>query len=124
MPLCAKNIDYVSFYDFSVGFCSDSVVIVIVFHFITKIIGRTTNRTAFLFTVWYGIYFTLLMFRKSNKTTINKNKTTHFYRSTSFRFLFIFRYFKVFQVKRILYLDISRSFKCHKSSPVVTIKLA
>jgi hypothetical protein len=24
--------------------------------------------------------FTLLMFRKPNKTTINKNKTTHFYR--------------------------------------------
>jgi hypothetical protein len=40
--------------------------------------------------------FTLLMFRKSNKTTINKNKTTIFYRSTSFRFSFIFRYFKVF----------------------------
>jgi hypothetical protein len=47
--------------------------------------------------------FTLLMFRKSNKTTINKNKTTHFYRST-FRFSFIFRYFKVFQVKRIVYM--------------------
>jgi hypothetical protein len=27
--------------------------------------------------------FTLLMFRKPNKTTINKNKTTNFYRSTS-----------------------------------------
>jgi hypothetical protein len=48
--------------------------------------------------------FTLLMFRKPNKTTINKNKTTHFYRSTSFRFSFIFRYFKVFQVKRIVYI--------------------
>jgi hypothetical protein len=47
--------------------------------------------------------FTLLMFRKPNKTTINKNKTTHFYRSTSFRLSFIFRYFKVFQVKRIVY---------------------
>jgi hypothetical protein len=34
--------------------------------------------------------FTLLMFRKLNKTTINKNKTTAFYRSTSFRFSFIF----------------------------------
>ena len=30
------------------------------------------------------------MFRKPNKTTINKNKTTAFYRSTSFRFSFIF----------------------------------
>jgi hypothetical protein len=42
----------------------------------------------------YGMayIFTLLMFRKPNKTTINKNKTTNFYRSTSFRFLFIFRY--------------------------------
>ena len=62
MPLCAKNIDFVSFYDFSVGFCSDSVVIVIVFHFITKIIGRTTNRTAFLFTapfplITFGIIY-------------------------------------------------------------------
>jgi hypothetical protein len=27
-----------------------------------------------------------------------------FYRSTSFRFSFIFRYFKVFQVKRIVYI--------------------
>jgi hypothetical protein len=42
--------------------------------------------------------FTLLMFRKPNKTTINKNKTTHFYRWTSFRFSFIFRYCTVFQV--------------------------
>jgi hypothetical protein len=48
--------------------------------------------------------FTLLMFRKPNKTTINKNKTTHLYRSTAFRFSFIFRYFKVFQVKRIVYI--------------------
>jgi hypothetical protein len=48
--------------------------------------------------------FTLLKFRKSNKTTINKNKTTNFYRSTSFRFSYIFRYFKVFQVKRIVYI--------------------
>ena len=44
--------------------------------------------------------FTLLMFRKPNKTTINKNKTTNFYRSTSFRFSFIFRYFKVCQVSQ------------------------
>ena len=53
--------------------------------------------------VWY-VYmyiFTLLMFRKSNKTTINKNKTTNFYLSKSFRFSFIFRYFKVFQVSQI-----------------------
>jgi hypothetical protein len=62
----------------------------------------------------YGMayIFTLLMFRKPNKTTSNKNKTTYFYQSTSFRFSFIFRYFKVFQVKRIfICLDISRSFK-------------
>ena len=72
----------------------------------------------------YGMayIFTLLMFRKPNKTTINKSKTTNFYRLTSFRFLFIFRYFKVFQVKIIVYiLDISRSFKCPKSSPVVCL---
>ena len=51
----------------------------------------------------YGMayIFTLLMFRKSNKTTISKNKTTNFYRSTSFRFSFIFRYFKVFHVSQI-----------------------
>ena len=48
--------------------------------------------------------FTLLMFRKPNKTTINNNKTTNVYRSTSFRFSFIFRYFKVFQVKIIVYI--------------------
>ena len=43
----------------------------------------------------YGMayIFTLLMFRKPN-----------LYRSTSFRFSFIFRYFKVFQVKRIVYI--------------------
>ena len=40
--------------------------------------------------------FTLLMFRKTNKTTINKNKTINSY--TSFRFSFIFRYFKAFQL--------------------------
>jgi hypothetical protein len=41
----------------------------------------------------YGMayIFTLLMFRKPNKTTINKNKTTNLYRSTSFQFSFIFR---------------------------------
>jgi hypothetical protein len=54
----------------------------------------------------YGMayIFTLLMFRKPNKTTINKIKTKMFYRLTSFRFSFIFRYFKVFQVKRIVYI--------------------
>ena len=59
--------------------------------------------------VWY-VYmyiFTLLMFRKSNKTTINKNKTTNFYRSTSFRFSLIFRYFKVFQVSQIFTCGLS-----------------
>jgi hypothetical protein len=57
----------------------------------------------------YGMayIFTLLMFRKPNKTTINKNKTTHFYRSTSFRFSFIFRYFKVFQVSQIFTCGLS-----------------
>jgi hypothetical protein len=54
----------------------------------------------------YGMayIFTLLMFRKPNKTTINKNKTTNLHRSKSFRFSFIFRYFKVFQVQRIVYI--------------------
>jgi hypothetical protein len=56
--------------------------------------------------------FTLLMFRKPNKTTINKNKTTIFIgqrpfdsrlyldisRSFKWKESFIFRYFKVFQV--------------------------
>jgi hypothetical protein len=41
------------------------------------------------------------------KTTINKNKTTNLYRSTSFRFSFIFRYFKVFQVSQIFTCDLS-----------------
>jgi hypothetical protein len=40
----------------------------------------------------------------TNKTTINKNKKTNIYRSTFFRFSFIFRYFKVFQVKRIVFI--------------------
>jgi hypothetical protein len=54
----------------------------------------------------YGMayIFTLLMFRKPTKTTIDKNKTINLYRSTSLRFSFIFRYFKVFQVKRIVYI--------------------
>ena len=65
--------------------------------------------------------FTLLMFRKPNKTTINKNKTTIFYRSTSFdsRFYldisrsfkwkesFIFRYFKVFQFSQMFTCGLS-----------------
>ena len=42
--------------------------------------------------------FTLLMFIKTNKTTINKNKTINSYWHMSFRFSFIFRYFKVFQL--------------------------
>ena len=57
----------------------------------------------------------LLMFRSPNKTTINKDKTTNLYWSTSFRFSFIFRYFKVFQVKRIIYIQIfqvSQMFTC------------
>jgi hypothetical protein len=57
----------------------------------------------------YGMayIFTLLMYRKPNKTTISKNKTTNFYRSTSFRFSFIFRYFKVFQVSQIFTCGLS-----------------
>jgi hypothetical protein len=57
----------------------------------------------------YGMayIFTLLMFRKPNKTTINKNKTRNFYRSTSFRFLFIFKYFKIFQVSQIFTCGLS-----------------
>ena len=71
----------------------------------------------------YGMayVFTLLMFRKPNKTTINKNKTTNFYRSTSFRFSFIFRYFKVFQVKRIVYI---RYFKVFQLSQIFTCGLS
>ena len=57
-------------------------------------------------TIGMAYIFTLLMFRKSNKTTIN-NKTTNFYRSTSFRFLFKFRYFKVFQVSQIFTCGLS-----------------
>jgi hypothetical protein len=44
---------------------------------------------------------TLLMFRKPNKTTINKTKTINLDQSTSFRFSLIFRYIKVFQVSHM-----------------------
>jgi putative effector of murein hydrolase LrgA (UPF0299 family) len=71
-------------------------------------------------TIGMAYIFTLLMFRKSNKTTIN-NKTTNFYRSMSFWFSlyldiswsfkwkesFIFRYFKVFQVSQIFTCGLS-----------------
>jgi hypothetical protein len=66
--------------------------------------------------------FTLLMFRKPNKTTINKNKTTIFFigqRPFDFRFYldisrsfkwkesFIFRYFKVFQLSQMFTCGLS-----------------
>ena len=51
--------------------------------------------------------FTLLKFRKANKTTINKNKTINLHRSTSFRFSFIFRYFKVFQISQMFTCGLS-----------------
>jgi hypothetical protein len=57
----------------------------------------------------YGMayIFTLLMLRKSNKTTINKIKRQIFIGQRPF--------------DSRLYLDISRSFKCPKSSPVVCL---
>jgi hypothetical protein len=57
----------------------------------------------------YGMayIFTLLMFRKQNKTTITKIKRQIFISQHSF--------------DSRLYLDISRSFKCPKSSPVVCL---
>jgi hypothetical protein len=59
----------------------------------------------------------LLMFRKPNKTTINK--------FLSVNVLSILVYIEIFQgfssEKNRLYLDISRSFKCPKSSPVVCL---
>ena len=58
------------------------------------------------------------MFRKSNKTTINKNKTTNFYGQRPFDSRL---YLDISSEKNRLYLDISRSFKCHKSSPVVCL---
>ena len=65
--------------------------------------------------------FTLLMFRKTNKTTINKNKTTicigqrpfdsRWYldisRSFKWKGSFIFRYFKVFQVSQMFTCGLS-----------------
>ena len=51
--------------------------------------------------------FTLLMFRKPNTTTINKNKTIHFIAIRPF--------------SSRLYLDISRSFKCLKFSPIWSV---
>jgi hypothetical protein len=71
----------------------------------------------------YGVayIFTLLMFRKPNKTTNNKNKTTNLYRQRPFdsrlyldssgsfewKESFIFRYFKVFQVSQIFTCGLS-----------------
>jgi hypothetical protein len=68
----------------------------------------------------YGMayIFTLLMFKKPNKTTINKNKKHIFIgqrpfdsrlyfdisRSFKWKKSFIFRYFKVFQVEKIVYI--------------------
>ena len=42
-----------------------------------------------------------------DKVPINKIKTTNFYRSASFRFSFIFRYFKVFKVSQIFTCGLS-----------------
>jgi hypothetical protein len=68
--------------------------------------------------------FTLLMFRKPNKTTINKNKTTIFFigqrpfdsrfyldisRSFKWKESFIFRYFKVFQLFQVFTCGLSDS---------------
>jgi hypothetical protein len=71
----------------------------------------------------YGMayIFTLLMFRKANKTTINKIKTTNFYRSTSFRFSFIFRYFRSFKWKESF---IFRYFKVFQVSQIFTCGLS
>ena len=44
------------------------------------------------------------MFRKPNKTTINKNKTINLYWHTYIRFSFIFRYFQVVQVSQMFRL--------------------
>jgi hypothetical protein len=65
----------------------DKIDIVYIMHFSDYY--HTIVRTVEMYGMAY--IFTLLMFRKPNKTTINKNKTTNFYRSTSFRFSFIFK---------------------------------
>ena len=67
-------------------------------------VSNLYNNSVVAKTYGMSYIFTLLMFRKPNKTTIKKIKTTNFYRSTYLRFSFIFRYFKVFQVKRIVYI--------------------
>jgi hypothetical protein len=62
-----------------------------------------------VFQIWHNLcseltsMWTFKMYSRNinTKTTINKNKMTIFYRSTSFRFSFIFRYFKVFQLSQI-----------------------
>jgi hypothetical protein len=65
-----------------------------------------TSTITVLLNKIYGMAYivTLLIFRKSNTTTIDKNKTKHLYWLTSFLFSFIFRYYKVFKVKIIVYI--------------------
>ena len=75
---------------------------------------KTYRRTLWCIVVIYGtstctirsaqIYgmayiFTLVLFIKPNKTTINKIKTTNLHRSTSFRFSFIF-IFRLWKAKQ------------------------
>ena len=71
----------------------------------------------------YGMayIFTLLMFRKANKTTINKLKRQIFIGQRPFDSRLYLDISGLSSEKNRLYLDISRSFKYPKSSPVVCL---
>jgi hypothetical protein len=71
----------------------------------------------------YGMayMFTLLMFRKPNKTTINNNKRKICIGQRPFDSRLYLDISRSFKWKESLYLDISRSFKCPKSSSVVCL---
>ena len=58
-------------------------------------------------TVFSFYMFTFSMFRK-----LNKPQLTHFFRHPCFRFSFIFRYFKVFQVSQMFTCGLSDLLSC------------
>ena len=58
-------------------------------------------------TVFSFYMFTFLMFRKLNNPQI-----THFFRHPCFRFSFIFRYYKVFQVSQVCTCGLSDLLSC------------
>ena len=70
-------------------------------------VSNLYNNSVVVKIIGMAYIFTFLMFRKPNKITISKNKRQFFIDQRPF--------------DSRLYLDISRSFKCLKSSPVVCL---